>query len=193
MLIGYARVSTQDQNLALQQEALKKAGCRPIFEDRTSGARSDRAGLSNALETLEKGDTLVVWKLDRLGRSVKNLIELVGDLESRGIHLRSLTDAIDTATPSGRFFFHVMASLSQMERELMAERTRAGLEIARQLGRRGGRKRKMTDSKIESAKKLLANGVPPYDVANSLSISVPTLYRWVPASMIKSIHSFAWA
>lgn len=184
MLIGYARVSTQDQNLALQQEALKKAGCRPIFEDRISGARPDRMGLANALETLEKGDTLVVWKLDRLGRSVKNLIELVGDLESKGIHFRSLTDAIDTATPSGRFFFHVMASLSQMERELMAERTRAGLEVARQLGRRGGRKRKMTDGKIESAKKLLVSGVPPLEVANSLSISIPTLYRWVPASVI---------
>jgi DNA invertase Pin-like site-specific DNA recombinase len=184
MLIGYARVSTQDQNLALQHEALKKAGCRPIFEDRISGARSDRAGLSKAFETLQGGDTLVVWKLDRLGRSVRSLIELVTDLESREVHFRSLTDAIDTATPSGRFFFHVMASLSQMERELIAERTRAGLEIARQLGRRGGRKRKMTDSKIESAKKLLANGVPPHDVANSLSVSIPTLYRWIPASMV---------
>lgn len=126
----------------------------------------------------------MVWKLDRLGRSVKSLIELVADLENRGVHFRSLTDAIDTATPSGRFFFHVMASLSQMERELTAERTRAELEIARQLGRRGGRKRKMTDSKIESAKKLLANEVPPYDVANSLNISIPTLYRWVPASIV---------
>lgn len=183
MLIGYARVSTQDQNLALQQEALKKTGCRPIFEDKMSGARADRSGLASALETLQEGDTLVVWKLDRLGRSVKSLIDLVAGLKSRGIHFRSLTDSIDTATPSGRFFFHVMASLSQMERELMAERTRAGLEVARQLGRRGGRKRKMTDGKIESAKKLLANGVPPIEVASSLSISIPTLYRWVPASL----------
>ncbi len=184
MLIGYARVSTQDQNLLLQHEALKKAGCRPIFDDRLSGGRSDRPGLINAFESLQNGDTLVVWKLDRLGRSVKSLIELVADLESRGIHFKSLTDAIDTGTPSGRFFFHVMASLSQMERELTAERTRAGLDIARQLGRRGGRKRKMTENNIESAKKLLANGVPASDVAHSLSVSIPTLYRWVPASMV---------
>jgi len=184
MQIGYARVSCQDQNLSLQHEALKKAGCRPIFEDRLSGGRLDRPGLISALETLQKGDTLVVWKLDRLGRSVKSLIELVADLENKGIHFKSLTDAIDTATASGRFFFHVMASLSQMERELIAERTRAGLDIARQLGRRGGRKRKMTESKIESAKKLLANGVSACEVAHNLNVSIPTLYRWVPASMV---------
>ncbi len=123
-----------------------------------------------------------MWKLDRLGRSVKNLVELVGQLHQQGVQFKSLTDAIDTGTPSGRFFFHVMASLAEMERELTAERTRAGLEVARQLGRKGGRKRKMTDSKIESARKLLANGVPPRDVAKNLGVSVPTLYRWIPAS-----------
>jgi DNA invertase Pin-like site-specific DNA recombinase len=138
--------------------------------------------LPKALEALREGDTLVVWKLDRLGRSVKNLVDLVGELHKQGIQFKSLTDAIDTATPSGRFFFHVMASLAQMERELIIERTRAGLEIARKLGRRGGRKRQMTDSKIESAKRLLANGVPPRDVALNLNVSIPTLYRWVPAS-----------
>ena len=131
---------------------------------------------------LRDGDTLVIWKLDRLGRSVKNLVELVGELQNQGIQFKSLTDAIDTSTPSGRFFFHVMASLAEMERELTVERTRAGLEVARQLGRKGGRKRQMTDSKIESAKKLLANGVPPRDVAKNLGVSVPTLYRWIPAS-----------
>ena len=131
---------------------------------------------------LREGDTLVVWKLDRLGRSVKNLVDLVGQLHQQGVHFKSLTDAIDTATPSGRFFFHVMASLAEMERELTGERTRAGLEAARQLGRKGGRKRKMTDSKIESARKLLASGVPPRDVAKNLGVSVPTLYRWIPAS-----------
>jgi DNA invertase Pin-like site-specific DNA recombinase len=182
VLIGYARVSTQDQNLGLQIEALTKAECRKIFDDKISGSRAERPGLAKALEMLREGDTLVVWKLDRLGRSVKNLVDLVGELHKKGIQFKSLTDAIDTATPSGRFFFHVMASLAEMERELTVERTRAGLEIARQLGRLGGRKRQMTDSKIESAKKLLASGVPPRDVAKNLGVSVPTLYRWVPAS-----------
>ena len=182
MLIGYARVSTRDQNLDLQIEALTKAECQKIFEDKISGSRAERPGLAKALEMLRKGDTLVVWKLDRLGRSVKNLVDLVGELHKKGVQFKSLTDAIDTGTPSGRFFFHVMASLAQMERELMVERTRAGLEIARQLGRLGGRKRQMTDSKIKSAKKLLASGVPPRDVAKNLGVSVPTLYRWVPAS-----------
>jgi len=182
MLIGYARVSTQDQNLDLQIEALTKADCKKIFDDKISGSRAERPGLANMLEMLREGDTLVVWKLDRLGRSVKNLVDLVGELHKRGVQFKSLTDSIDTTTPSGRFFFHVMASLSQMERELTVERTRAGLEVARQLGRKGGRKRQMTDSKIESAKKLLASGVPPRDVAKNLGVSVPTLYRWIPAS-----------
>jgi len=182
MLIGYARVSTQDQNLDLQREALRMAGCTRVFEDKISGSRAERPGLNLALEMLREGDTLVVWKLDRLGRSVRNLISLVGDLANQGVHFKSLTDSIDTGTPSGRFFFHVMASLAEMERELTVERTRAGLEVARQLGRKGGRRRQMTDSKIESAKKLLANGIPPRDVAKNLGVSIPTLYRWVPAS-----------
>jgi DNA invertase Pin-like site-specific DNA recombinase len=133
-------------------------------------------------EALRDGDTLVVWKLDRLGRSVKHLVDLVGELHKRGVQFKSLTDAIDTGTASGRFFFHVMASLAEMERELTIERTQAGLKIARQLGRTGGRKRLMTESKIKSAKKLLASGVPPRDVAANLGVSVPTLYRWIPAS-----------
>jgi len=182
MLIGYARVSTQDQNLDLQRDALTQAGCQKIFEDKVSGSRAERPGLDRALEMLRDDDTLVVWKLDRLGRSVKQLVDLVGDLHKQGIQFKSLTDAIDTATPSGRFFFHVMARLAEMERELTVERTRAGLEVARQLGRKGGRKPKMTVSKIESAKKLLASGIPPRDVARNLGVSIPTLYRWVPAS-----------
>ena len=182
MLIGYARVSTQDQNLDLQVKALTKAGCKKVFDDKLSGTRAQRPGLASALATLREGDTLVVWKLDRLGRSVKNLVDLVGELNRQGAQFKSLTDSIDTGTASGRFFFHVMASLAQMERELMVERTCAGLEAARLLGRKGGRKRRMTDSKVESAKKLLANGVPPKDVAKNLGVSVPTLYRWIPAS-----------
>jgi DNA invertase Pin-like site-specific DNA recombinase len=182
MLIGYARVSTQDQNLDLQVDALTKAGCKKFFDDKVSGSRAERPGLAKALEVLREGDTLVVWKLDRLGRSVKNLVDLVGELHKQGVQFKSLTDAIDTGTPSGRFFFHVMASLAEMERELTIERTRVGLEVARQLGRKGGRKRQMTDSKIASAKKLLTNGVPPRDVAKNLGVSIPTLYRWIPAS-----------
>ena len=172
MLIGYARVSTQDQNLDLQLEALTKAGCKKVFDDKISGSRAERPGLTKALELLREGDTLVVWKLDRLGRSVKNLVDLVSELHRQGVQFKSLTDAIDTGTPSGRFFFHVMASLAEMERELTVERTRAGLEVARQLGRKGGRKRQMTDSKIESAKKLLASGIPPRDVAKNLGVCV---------------------
>ena len=146
MLIGYARVSTQDQNLDLQTEALTKVGCKKIYNDKISGSRAERPGLTKALEMLREGDTLVVWKLDRLGRSVKNLVDLVGELHQQGIQFKSLTDAIDTGTPSGRFFFHVMASLAEMERELTVERTRAGLEVARQLGRQGGRRRPLTAS-----------------------------------------------
>ena len=135
-----------------------------------------------ALEVLRKGDTFVVWKLDRLGRSVKGLVDLINQLHQKEIHFKSITDNVDTSTPSGRFFFHIMASLAQMERELVAERTRAGLAAAKAQGRVGGRKRKMTKSKIESAKKLLASGMLPKDVARNLGISIPTLYRWIPAS-----------
>lgn len=182
MLMGYARVSTTDQNLDLQMKALADAGCKKFFDDKFSGSRIDRPGLAKAMEILREGDTLVVWKLDRLGRSVKQLVDLVGELHRLGVQFRSLTDAIDTGTPSGRFFFHVMASLAEMERELTIERTRAGLEVARKLGRKGGRRPKMTSSKIESAKKLLASNIPPRDVAKNLGISIPTLYRWIPAS-----------
>ena len=175
LLIGYARVSTQDQNLEMQTGALHKAGCKKIFEDRASGSRAERLGLAHARESLRAGDTLVVWKLDRLGRSVKHLVDLVGELQEQGVQFKSLTDSIDTGTPSGRFFFHVMASLAEMERELIVERTRAGLEVARQLGRTGDRKRQMTDSKIKAAKKLLAGGASARDVAANVGIFVPTI------------------
>ena len=180
--IGYARVSTRDQNLDLQTAALRAVGCDRIFEETMSGSKRERPELKRALDHLRAGDTLVVWKLDRLGRSVKDLVELVGELEARGVHFQSTTDSIDTGTPAGRFFFHVMASLAQMERELLIERTRAGLDAARAQGRVGGRKRAMTESKLEAAKKLLAAGAAPREVAANLGISVPTLYRWLPAS-----------
>lgn len=180
--IGYARVSTRDQNLDLQIAALNAIGCERIYKEAMSGTKRNRPELNRALEHLRVGDTLVVYKLDRLGRSVKDLVELVGDLEKRGVHFQSTTDSIDTSTPAGRFFFHVMASLAQMERELLVERTNAGLEAARAQGRVGGRKRAMTDSKLEAAKKLLASGATPRDVAANLGVSLPTLYRWIPAS-----------
>ena len=182
LLIGYARVSTEDQNLELQLGALKKAGCTKVFTDRKSGAGAERPGLKEALSHLRETDTLVVWKLDRLGRSVKGLVDLVMNLENQQIHFKSLTDSIDTKTQAGRFFFHVMASLAQMERELIVERTRAGLEAARRQGRVGGRKRLMTDKKLNAAKKLLGSGTPHQEVAQILGISVPTLYRWLPAA-----------
>lgn len=182
MKIGYARVSTAEQNLALQIDALKNAECEKIFEDKTSGSKDERVGLNQALENLREGDTLVVWKLDRLGRSLKSLIKLISELEEKDVNFKSITDSIDTSTAAGRFFFHLMASLSQMERELIIERTRAGLEAAKRQGRVGGRKRVMTDRKIKSAKKLLAAGELPRDVATTLGISLATLYRHIPAS-----------
>ena len=147
-----------------------------------SGTKDNRPGLNKALEMLRENDTLVVWKLDRLGRSVKSLIELVSDLNAKNINFKSLTDSIDTSTPSGRFFFNVMASLAQMERELIVERTTAGLAVAKKKGKIGGRKRVMTDSKLASAKRLLETGVSPKDVAKDLGVSIATLYRWIPAT-----------
>ena len=146
----------------------------------------DRASLAKALDMLRQGDTFVIWKLASLGRSVKHLVDLVGSLHERGIEFKSITDAIDTGTPAGRFFFHVMASLAEMERELTVERTKAGLEAARKLGRYGGRKPKMTLTKVESAKKLLSSGMPARDVAQTLDVSVPTLYRWIPAGQVSA-------
>ncbi|RZL18143.1 MAG: recombinase family protein, partial [Sphingomonas sp.] len=131
MLIGYARVSTSEQNLTLQTDALTAAGCERICSDKVSGAKADRPGLSEALNVARRGDTLVIWKLDRLGRSMKGLVELAADLATRGIELRSLTDGIDTATPTGRLLFHILASIAEMERELIRERTMAGLLAAR--------------------------------------------------------------
>jgi DNA invertase Pin-like site-specific DNA recombinase len=180
--IGYARVSTEDQSLDLQLDALRQAGCERVFTDKASAVKTHRPGLSEARSHVRKGDVLVVWKLDRLGRSVKGLVDLVGELAEEGVQFRSLTNGIDTTTPHGRFFFHMMASLAQMERELIAERTKAGLDAARKRGRMVGRKRRMTPGKIESAQQLLGGGMAPREVAKNLGVSIPTLYRWVPAS-----------
>ena len=139
MLIGYARVSTDDQNTQLQTDALERAGCNRIFREKASGAKTDRPELARVLDTLRKGDVLVVWKLDRLGRSLPHLIELVADFETRGIGFRSLTENIDTTSATGRMFFHMMGALAQFERDRIRERTLAGLVAARAQGRFGGR------------------------------------------------------
>ena len=186
MIIGYIRVSTQDQNLDLQRAALEQAGVEKIYEDTASGKNMDRDGLKRALDNLRSGDVFVVWKLDRLGRTVKGLVDLVQDLSSRGVHFKSITDSIDTSTPAGRFFFHVMASLAQMERELIAERTQAGIAEAKRRGKRAGRKFKMTPGKVDVAKRLLKDGTNPSQVAETLDISLATLYRHVhPAEFLR--------
>lgn len=180
MLLGYARVSTDDQDLQLQLDALQKAGCDKIFTDKASGSNKDRPGLNEALSFARKGDKILVWKLDRLGRSVKQLVDLAAILEGRGIDLESITDGLDTKSAAGRFFFHIMAALAEMERELIRERTLAGLGAARRAGRVGGRKSKMNDSKRQSARLLLDGGKPPKEVAETMGISLATLYRHCP-------------
>jgi DNA invertase Pin-like site-specific DNA recombinase len=157
MLLGYARVSTVDQNLALQRDALTEAGCTKIFTEQMSGAVRDRPALHDALEFARSGDTLIVWKLDRLARSMKQLIETVETLRLRGIGFRSLTEALDTTTAQGRLVFHMFGALAEFERSLIRERTRAGLAAARRAGRTGGRPPKLTDDDIEAAKAMLAN------------------------------------
>jgi DNA invertase Pin-like site-specific DNA recombinase len=182
VLIGYARVSTEEQSLDLQLDALHQAGCERVFVEKASASTTERPGLCEAHSHLRQGDVLIVWKLDRLGRSVKGLVDLVEELARAGVQFRSLTDGIDTTTPTGRFFFHMMASLAQMERELIVERTKAGLEAARRRGRLVGRKRRMTPGKVESARQLFRSGMTAREVADNLGVSIPTLYRWVPAS-----------
>ncbi|EJY1765418.1 recombinase family protein [Klebsiella oxytoca] len=182
MLIGYARVSTGDQNLDLQKNALVRAECELIFEDTASGKNAKRPGLRKAIRRLRPGDSLVVWKLDRLGRSVRDLITLVSELQERGIHFRSLTDSIDTSTPAGRFFFHVMSALAEMERELIVERTRAGLAAAREQGRIGGRRRVMTEEVVERCRRMLDAGATRQQVAGVIGVDVKTIYKYLPAA-----------
>ncbi|ENY0885704.1 recombinase family protein [Escherichia coli] len=165
----------------MQRNALVCAGCEQIFEDKLSGTKTDRPGLKRALKRLQKGDTLVVWKLDRLGRSMKHLISLVGELRERGINFRSLTDSIDTSSPMGRFFFHVMGALAEMERELIVERTLAGLAAARARGRTGGRRPKLTKEQHEQIARLIKNGHDRKQLAIIYGIGISTIYRYHPA------------
>lgn len=182
MLVGYARVSTSDQDLTLQTDALTRAGCEKLFTDKVSGAKLNRPGLIEALNFMRAGDTLVIWKLDRLGRSIQGLIELAADLSARKVDFRSLTDGFDTSTPSGRLLFHILASVAEMERELIKERTIAGLAAARAKGGTGGgRKSVMTPDMLDTARKLLAAGDSPAKVAKLLQVGRSTFYRHFPA------------
>lgn len=183
MLIGYARVSTIEQTLDLQQDALRKAGCEQLFADRISGAKSERPGLKQALEFIRSGDVLVVWKLDRLGRSLKQLIETVAELQTRNIGFRSLTENIDTTSSGGKLIFHIFGSLAEFERDLIRERTLAGLAAARARGRRGGRPRavSLNDERKRARAQALYNdkNYTVKDICEMLNISRPTLYRYI--------------
>jgi DNA invertase Pin-like site-specific DNA recombinase len=181
MLVGYARVSTQDQNPALQLDALKTAGCEKLFVEKASGAQRDRPELSAALDYLRAGDSLVVWKLDRLARSLKQLIETVELLESRSIGLRSLTEAIDTTTAGGKLVFHVFGALAEFERSIIRERTRAGLEAARARGKKGGRPPALVAKDLAAAKAMLSDPeITMEEVAKLLKVAPSTLYRHLP-------------
>lgn len=178
MLIGYARVSTHDQNLALQRDALEGAGCEKIFADVASGGTAERNGLNEALAHLRPGDTLIVWRLDRLGRSLKHLIETVTTLRSREVGFRSLTEGIETETSGGRLVFHLFACLAEFERAVIQERTRAGLAAARSRGRRGGRPKIMDARKIAAARAMRTEpSNAAADICRALGISRATLYR----------------
>lgn len=183
MLIGYARVSTVDQNLALQREALNEAGCEKIFTEQISGAVADRPQLADAISYARSGDIIVVWKLDRLARSIKQLIDTIETLRVRGVGFRSLTEALDTTTAQGRLVFHMFGALAEFERSLMRERTQAGLLAAKKAGRTGGRPPKLTDNDIEAARAMLSNpDIGVASVANRLGVSLATLYRYIPAA-----------
>jgi len=178
--IGYARVSTVDQHEELQMDALRKAGCEKFFTDKISGAKSDRPGLTQALDFARSGDALVVWKLDRLGRSIIDLINLLNSMQSRGIEFISLTESIDTTTANGKLFFHLMASFAEYERNLIRERTNAGLSAARARGRLGGRERKLKDGKLALALKMCENpDTAVKDVASTFGVTESTMYRYI--------------
>lgn len=180
MLVGYERVSTDEQSLGLQRDALVAAGCEKVFGDRVSGVKGDRPGLAQAFEFLRAGDTLVVWRLDRLGRSLKDLIALVEVLESRNISLLSLQENINTNTSSGKLIFHVFGALAEFERNLIRERTQAGLQAARARGRKGGRRHKLSPQQIEIGRTLAADRTRTVtSICEHLGISRPTYYRYI--------------
>lgn len=183
MLIGYARVSTDDQNLNLQRDALNQIGCEQIFEDQLSGAKADRPGLREALNYARPSDTLVVWRLDRLSRSLKDLIEMVTFLDSKNIGLKSMQEAIDTSSSSGKLIFHIFGALAEFERNLIKERTQAGLQAARARGRKGGRPKSLNKDKQAVTVKLYVEKKHTVNqICQIMGISKPTLYKYIEAS-----------
>ena len=180
MLIGYARVSTHDQNLELQEDALRSAGCERIFTDQVSGAKRARPGLDQALDMLRESDTLVVWRLDRLGRSLKHLIEVVGDLGERGVGFKSLQESIDTTSSTGNLVFQIFGAMAEFERNLIRERTQAGLAAARARGRKGGRRMKLSSQRQKLLYELYdAKEKPVREICEVLGISKKTLYAYL--------------
>ncbi|MDH3001333.1 hypothetical protein A1D23_12475 [Chelonobacter oris] len=180
MLVGYARVSLEDQNLSLQLDALKNAGCEKIFTDKSTRRNFDREGFCQVIEFMRAGDTLVIWKLDRLGGSLKGLIETSIMLHNRGIELKSLKETIDTSTANGRFYFNTMCSLTEFEVDIIRERTYAGLAAARARGKKGGRPHALNTAQIELVKSLYKSGEHKIeDICNTVGISKPTLYAYL--------------
>ncbi|MBK8903104.1 MAG: recombinase family protein [Anaerolineaceae bacterium] len=180
MKVGYARVSTHEQNLSLQIDELKKSGCTKIFTDKISGSKVERPGIQKALDFLREGDSLVVWRLDRLGRSLKHLIEVITLLEERKIGFSSLQESIDTTTSGGKLIFHIFGALAEFERNLIRERTKAGLAAARARGRKGGRPRVFDDKKIKLARNLYDSQKHPIsEICETLEVSKSTLYNYL--------------
>jgi DNA invertase Pin-like site-specific DNA recombinase len=179
MLIGYARVSTNEQNLDLQRDALHKAGCEQIYTDAVSGTKARRPGLEEALSHLRSGDTLVVWRLDRLGRSLRHLIDTVTDLQEEGIDFKSITESIDTTTSGGKLVFHIFGALAEFEREIIRERTKAGLTAARARGRKGGRRTALSAKQLQIARQLYDARTPVKEICETLGISRATFYRYM--------------
>ncbi|OCA52460.1 recombinase family protein [Photorhabdus namnaonensis] len=185
MLIGYARVSTDDQNLNLQRDALEVAGCYKIFEDQISGAKAERPGLQAVLKFTRPGDTLVIWRLDRLSRSLKDLIEMVNQLESKNIGLKSLQESIDTGSSSGMLIFHLFGALAEFERNLTRERTYAGLQAARARGRKGGRPKALSKDKQALAVQLYNEKKHTVaQICELMGVSRPTLYKYIASANV---------
>jgi DNA invertase Pin-like site-specific DNA recombinase len=183
MLIGYARVSTEDQNLDLQKDALTKIGCKRIYEERVCGAKDQKVVLQQAFDYARQGDTLVVWRLDRLGRSLKDLIEMVNLLEKKGIGLKSIQESIDTSSISGKLIFHIFGALAEFERNLIRERTQAGLQAARSRGRCGGRPKALNADKMALAIKLYGEKqLSVSKICQMMDISKPTLYKYIKSA-----------
>lgn len=191
MFVGYARVSTHEQHLDLQKDALTKAGCEKIYTDIASGVKSERIGLADCLGYLREGDTLVVWKLDRLGRSLKHLIDVVNELQKKNINFRSVQESIDTTTSSGKLFFHIFGAIAEFERDIIRERTQAGLTASRARGKIGGRPKKMSDKKIKMAKALMKDkNLKIKDICGQLEVSRATLYRYASPNILSGDSGF---